>query len=77
MIETILRKAVEVGASDVHLQAGSPPLFRVNTVVQPSGFAALSGKDCHDIAKGLLREDRWAEFTRVRDADFFCMRFRG
>jgi twitching motility protein PilT len=70
LIDAILRKAVEAGASDVHLLPGSPPLFRIDTAVQPGAFSTLSEKDCHDIAKGLVREDRWAEFTRVRDADF-------
>jgi twitching motility protein PilT len=70
MIESILRSAVEAGASDVHLQAGSPPLFRVNTVIQSSGGAALTSEKCHDIAKTLLGEHRWAKFNGERDADF-------
>jgi len=70
MIETILRSAVKAGASDVHLQAGSPPLFRVNTVIQSSGGAAVTANDCHDIAKILLGEHRWSEFNSARDADF-------
>jgi twitching motility protein PilT len=70
MIEQILRSAVEAGASDVHLHAGSAPLFRINTVVQANGGAALTAKECHDVAKALLGEHRWAEFNSARDADF-------
>jgi twitching motility protein PilT len=70
MIETILRKAVEAGASDVHLHTGAPPLFRVRTTVEPSEFPTLSAEQCEQIARSLVDQRRWGEFQTRRDADF-------
>ena len=36
-IEDILRSSKEKEASDVHLTAGSPPVFRINGVLTPFG----------------------------------------
>src|SRR5579864_8992371 len=70
MIETILRKAVEAGASDVHLHAGAPPLFRARTTIEPSEFPTLSAEQCEQIARSLLDQRRWGDFQTRRDADF-------
>jgi twitching motility protein PilT len=70
MIDQILRTAVEASASDVHLHAGSPPLYRVHSQIQPSQFPALHAQECENIAKALLGDRRWPEFQANRDADF-------
>ena len=46
MIDQILRTAVDASASDVHLHAGSPPLYRIHSQIQPSQFPALSAEEC-------------------------------
>jgi twitching motility protein PilT len=70
MIDQFLQAAVKAGASDVHIQAGSPPLLRVNTVIQSGDFPILSAKDCLTIAQDLMDEHRWTEFQQKRDVDF-------
>lgn len=70
MLDQILHLAVNAGASDVHLNAGSPPLLRINTIVRPADFPSLSAQDCLEIAKKLMDERRWSAFTQKRDADF-------
>jgi twitching motility protein PilT len=70
MIDQILRTAVEAGASDVHLNAGSPPLFRINSQIQPGRFPALTADQCAAIAKTLLDSHRWSIFESKRDLDF-------
>src|SRR5207302_827637 len=37
-IDEILRAAVTAKASDVHINVGAPPLFRINTVISHSDF---------------------------------------
>jgi twitching motility protein PilT len=70
MLDQILHQAVTAGASDVHLNAGAPPMLRINTVMQAADFPSLSAQDCFDIAKTLLVQKRWCDFTEKRDADF-------
>jgi len=70
MINDILRNAVAAKASDVHLNVGAPPLFRIHTVVQPSDFPIVTPEGVMRIAKGMMNEKRWAEFEEKRDADF-------
>ena len=42
MINDILRNAVPGKASDVHINVGCPPLFRIHTVVTPSDFPIVT-----------------------------------
>src|ERR1700690_660403 len=70
MINDILRKAVAAKASDVHINAGSAPLFRIHTVVAPADFAPLKPETVAQYAKGMMGEKRWAEFQQHRDSDF-------
>jgi twitching motility protein PilT len=70
MIDDILRHAVTDSASDVHIYAGSPPLFRIQTVIRPSIFPAVTAEAAINIAKSLMDDRRWADFLQKRDADF-------
>jgi twitching motility protein PilT len=70
MIDQILQIAVKAGASDVHLHAGSPPLLRINTVIQPADYPSLTARDCEGIARDLMDEHRWTDFQQKRDVDF-------
>jgi twitching motility protein PilT len=72
MIEQILRSAVEAGASDVHLNAGLPPLFRIDSQIKPAQFPPLAVEQTLGIARGLLDERRWNDFQAQRDIDFSC-----
>ena len=40
LLNDILRNAVTAKASDIHINVGAPPLYRVHTVVKPSDCAA-------------------------------------
>jgi len=70
MLDKILRSAVEAGASDVHIHAGSPPLFRINTEIKPSEFPALAGEKCSAMVESMMDHQRWTNFQTHRDADF-------
>ena len=70
LINDILRNAVQAKASDIHVMVGSPPLFRIHTVVQPSDFPIVTPEGSMRICKELLGDKRWAEFEVKRDADF-------
>jgi twitching motility protein PilT len=70
MLNDILRNAVEAKASDVHITVGSPPLFRIHTVVTPSDFPMVTAEGALRMTKELMSEKRWAEFAESRDSDF-------
>jgi twitching motility protein PilT len=70
IINDILRNAVNAKASDVHINVGLPPLFRIHTVVTPSDFPIVTPEGAQRIAKDIMNEKRWAEFEEKRDSDF-------
>src|SRR5436305_8448506 len=70
MLNDILRTAVKMKASDVHIMVGSPPLFRIHTVVTPSDLAVITPEGSVRLLKDMLNDKRWAEFEEKRDADF-------
>lgn len=81
-IDDILRAAMTAKASDIHINAGLPPLFRVHTTVQPMEAAPIvTAEQAMDLARQIMNEKRWAEFQELRDSDFSysvvgCGRFR-
>src|SRR4051812_15957650 len=69
-LHDILKAAVQVKASDVHINVGAPPLFRVHTTVSPSDFPIVTQEGAMRLAKEMLGEKRWPDFESHRDADF-------
>jgi len=70
LLNDILRSAVAAKASDVHINVGAPPLFRVHTVVTPSDFPIMTPEGTVRLAKEMMNEKRWKEFEEHRDSDF-------
>ena len=70
MMNDILRTAVQNKASDVHINVGAPPLFRIHTVVTPSDFPIVTPEGSTRLLKEILPEKRWPAFEELRDADF-------
>jgi twitching motility protein PilT len=69
-VNDLLRYAVEVGASDLHLKAGNVPFVRVDGELQPAPFAALSPSDSATHALALMPEHKRHEFETTNEADF-------
>jgi len=69
-LNDILKAAVQTKASDVHINVGAPPLFRIHTVVTPSDFPIVTNEGAMRLAKEMMDEKRWAEFEELRDSDF-------
>jgi twitching motility protein PilT len=69
-LNDILRNAVQAKASDIHICVGSPPLFRIHTIVTPSDFPIVTPEGSMRIAKEMMNDARWAEFQEKRDSDF-------
>ena len=71
MIDEILKQAVADKASDIHINAGLPPLFRVTTTVgRVERFGVMTPERCEAVCREMMDEERWAKFQQLRDADF-------
>ena len=58
-LDAILEFAVKRAISDVHLQQGRPPAFRVNSnLVSQKGAVPLSGDDMTTFLDKLIQDDR-------------------
>lgn len=61
---TIFVKAVESGASDVHVAVDSPLLFRIDGVLMPQTKGSITPADAERFVKAVLSD---AEFKRLKD----------
>jgi twitching motility protein PilT len=70
LLNDILRNAVSAKASDVHINVGAPPLFRIHTVMSPTDFPVVTPEGATRLAKEMINEKRWGDFQEMRDTDF-------
>ena len=63
-----IQKARKLGASDLHLEAGTAPVARVRGELVPIG-EPLSGAQLMEMAQELLSGDEWAAFDARGSAD--------
>ncbi len=70
LLNDILRAAVTAKASDVHMNVGSPPLFRIHTIVTKSDFPMVTPDGVVRLAREMMNDKRWAGFEEKRDSDF-------
>lgn len=69
-IETILRAGFKLGASDIHLTVGVPPIMRLNGDLKQYGQEKLLPEDTEGMAKALIQEQMWETFTKKGELDF-------
>jgi twitching motility protein PilT len=68
LIDDLVRRAWQAGASDLHLEPGLPPAFRVGGALRTQG-EPLAGSALLTEARRLLPGPRWAELAARRSAD--------
>lgn len=69
-IESLLRRMVELDASDLHLKTGSPPGFRINGDIVPfAEHAILTKSETRGFIEELLSPDQLKEFDESGDVD--------
>nr|WP_256435102.1 type IV pilus twitching motility protein PilT [Deinococcus sp. JMULE3] len=64
-----MREMVGRRASDVHLQAGSPPMGRIDGQLVPFGTQPLMPPDTMLLAQSLMNADQWDDFTYRNELD--------
>lgn len=68
-LNEILKKGHYKGASDVHLVAGSSPIYRINGQLIPEETDRLMPKDTSEMAKEILTAELWEELVNKREVD--------
>jgi twitching motility protein PilT len=69
-INELLKKAVQMGASDLHLKVGSPPIVRINGELSTlSGEKRLTSEDTKNIVSSVLNDAQKEVFKRKNDID--------
>jgi len=66
----MLSEMVRRRASDVHLQAGAPPMMRVDGKLIPFEEKPLTPESTEAIAKALTTPEQWDRFLRDKELDF-------
>ncbi len=69
-MKTVLAVAVEILASDVHINVGIPPVTRKNTELITMDFPIVSDEDAKEIVLGMIGPERFEKFEKNRDIDF-------
>ncbi|MDB9495337.1 type IV pilus twitching motility protein PilT [Spirulina major CS-329] len=70
MIEDVLEQLVEMGGSDVHIQAGAPLYFRISGHLQPAlGDEPLSPQECQKLIFSMLNNKQRKELEQNWELD--------
>ncbi|WP_077618964.1 type IV pilus twitching motility protein PilT [Bacillus sinesaloumensis] len=70
IIDQILHSAHELKASDIHITAGVPPIFRINGDLKRYGKDIIKPAMIESIAKAIMPEDMWLQFKEKGELDF-------
>src|SRR5688572_6005209 len=78
----MLLKTLQVGASDLHLSIGSPPLMRVDGSLKPMDVPPLTAPDTKRLAYSIMTDSQKHVFEESWEIDFSfgikdVCRFRG
>ncbi|MDO4246258.1 MAG: type IV pilus twitching motility protein PilT [Deinococcus sp.] len=68
-LDTLLRELVGHRASDIHLQAGSPPMGRVDGKLVPFGTEGLTPADTLALAQQVLSPEQLEDFEYQHELD--------
>lgn len=68
-LNALLTAANHKEASDVHLVAGTPPIFRINGTLIPEKQDRLMPDDTYEMARGILNDKLWAYLESKREVD--------
>ncbi|RKP57213.1 type IV pilus twitching motility protein PilT [Cohnella endophytica] len=66
----LLRTAHERKASDLHITVGSPPIVRINGMLQPVGEENVSGEQAEAMAFALITDEQKEKFRQAGEIDF-------
>lgn len=74
MFDAILRGAVESGASDIHIKAGGPVIFRIRRALQPVESPAITEEWIASLLEEVIPASMLERFRTEREIDFALQR---
>lgn len=69
-LDKLLKEMVDRGASDLHIQAGLSPKFRIHGEIVDSGYPPMSDVECERYLYEILTEEQLRHFIEHNDLDF-------
>lgn len=69
-LKDLLKKMVELKASDLHLKSSRRPVLRIDKELVSSEFAELSGEDTKNLARTLMNDNQRMIFEKESEIDF-------
>jgi len=69
-IDKFLEMAANLGASDIHIAAGAPPIIRHHGTLKKGKFRALEAEDTERLIMEILNEDQKKSFEEEWELDF-------
>jgi len=69
-LRDLLGQMIEKGASDLHISAGLPPMFRVDGEIMRFGDDRVSPEMARKLAYSIMNEDQRSRFEKTRELDF-------
>ncbi len=69
-IDRFLKLMQDVGASDLHLSVGRPPMFRQSGQLDPIRYRILSNRDFVELIKPIAGDENWRSYKDSGDCDF-------
>ena len=69
-LDTLLLTALSLGASDLHLSAGAPPMMRINSLMEPASADKLMPGDTADAVAALCNDDISKRIAHKGSMDF-------
>ena len=69
-MEFLLKMMKENGASDLHIVAGVPPIFRINGELKPFGERKITPAESTSLIYSLMNEEQKKNFEKIKELDF-------
>lgn len=67
--ERLLKKAVELNSSDLHITVGIPPTMRINGNLEPYGNEKLTPGDIKEYVNKVLDEEQYKRYSEIGELD--------
>jgi twitching motility protein PilT len=69
-IKELLTKIIHMGASDLHIVVGLPPVARVDGVLEPmAGYPSLNPEDTRELIYSVMNEEQITTFESEKECD--------
>ena len=74
-VAAVMKKALDLKASDIHLMPGRPPMLRINGQLTPlPDSPILTAQDTLAVGRGMTNQEQWNKFEKTRELDLSTSR---